>query len=252
MILSHMHNFLFIKGKKVGGTSVEIALASHCGPGDVITPITPIDEFKRLGPDGSLGGGARNYTNVPKLESRYRAQVFESKGRLSEIPWWLESVQQFYNHMSYEEVLRNYGAPLTGYLVFTVERHPYDKALSLAAMRVSFESYKHGGNMDAPAEEVHIQLEKLLDSGEIRNIRNFDRYSINGKPVAQVLRQERLDEELITLASRLGISGHLSVPRAKCTNTDRSVINRDILTRRQKQVIQVLCREEFEVFGYDK
>jgi hypothetical protein len=48
MILSEMNKFVFIKGKKVAGTSVEVALASICGSNDIITPITPIDEQCRV------------------------------------------------------------------------------------------------------------------------------------------------------------------------------------------------------------
>ena len=40
MIISHKHKFIFIKPIKVGGTSIEIALAKHCGVDDIITPIS--------------------------------------------------------------------------------------------------------------------------------------------------------------------------------------------------------------------
>ena len=55
MILSVRHKFIFIKGMKVAGTSVEMALAPLCGPDDIVTPISPIDEMERLG----RGGGCR-------------------------------------------------------------------------------------------------------------------------------------------------------------------------------------------------
>ena len=48
MIYSELHNFLFLKGRKVAGTSFEVALSKICGPDDVITPITPIDEQQRI------------------------------------------------------------------------------------------------------------------------------------------------------------------------------------------------------------
>jgi len=52
MIYSKQNDFLFIKGGKVAGTSVEMALSTVCGPEDIITPITPADELERL----RLGG----------------------------------------------------------------------------------------------------------------------------------------------------------------------------------------------------
>ncbi|MGY8779204.1 MAG: sulfotransferase family 2 domain-containing protein [Longimicrobiales bacterium] len=39
MIISHRHKFIFLKPRKVAGTSVEVALGRHCGDEDIITPI---------------------------------------------------------------------------------------------------------------------------------------------------------------------------------------------------------------------
>ena len=48
MILSHKHQFIFIKTNKTAGTSIEIALSSICGEDDIITPIHSSDEeFRR-------------------------------------------------------------------------------------------------------------------------------------------------------------------------------------------------------------
>jgi hypothetical protein len=40
MILSHTRKFIFIKTRKVSGTSMEISLSQFCGEGDIITPIS--------------------------------------------------------------------------------------------------------------------------------------------------------------------------------------------------------------------
>ena len=48
MIFSELHNFLFLKGRKVASTSFEVALSKICGADDVITPITPVDERHRI------------------------------------------------------------------------------------------------------------------------------------------------------------------------------------------------------------
>lgn len=40
MIISHKHKFIFIKPRKVAGTSVEVNLSKHCGKEDIITPTT--------------------------------------------------------------------------------------------------------------------------------------------------------------------------------------------------------------------
>jgi hypothetical protein len=47
--MSHLseQNILFIKPKKVAGTSVEIALSCNADPSDIVTPLAPIDEKVR-------------------------------------------------------------------------------------------------------------------------------------------------------------------------------------------------------------
>jgi hypothetical protein len=69
MIASFSRNFIFLKTRKTGGTSIEMALAPHCAPGDIVTPLAPSDERARI-----AGGAiqARNYAD-PQTEARTRA-----------------------------------------------------------------------------------------------------------------------------------------------------------------------------------
>lgn len=43
MIVSHRHKFIHVKAHKVGGSSVESALARHCDPEDIIFPMPVFD-----------------------------------------------------------------------------------------------------------------------------------------------------------------------------------------------------------------
>lgn len=44
MIISYLFNYIFIKARKVGGSSAELYLRSHCGPDDIVTPLFPTEE----------------------------------------------------------------------------------------------------------------------------------------------------------------------------------------------------------------
>lgn len=57
MIISHKLKCIYIKNKKVAGSSFEVALSQYCGPRDIITSLEPAEENLRT----SLGGfGAQN------------------------------------------------------------------------------------------------------------------------------------------------------------------------------------------------
>src|SRR6516164_8264942 len=103
MILSKAHRFIFIKGVKVGGTSVEIALSTICGADDIVTPITPIDELTRL----ELGAGAQNYCADKVAELVYMQEL--RRTAVSDVAQLANPPAIYYNHMSLREVLRLYG-----------------------------------------------------------------------------------------------------------------------------------------------
>src|SRR5271156_152978 len=98
MILSHEWKFIFIKGRKVAGTSIEMALSTICGPDDIVTPITPLDEVQRI----RAGGYCRNYGVDAKQEEHYRRLLAESSTQNLygvSIP-----KSTYYHHMSLREV----------------------------------------------------------------------------------------------------------------------------------------------------
>jgi len=45
MIISHEHKFIFLKTRKTAGTSIELALSHLCGPDDIVTPMSPNDDY---------------------------------------------------------------------------------------------------------------------------------------------------------------------------------------------------------------
>src|SRR6516165_4331739 len=100
MILSKAHRFLFVKGVKVGGTSVEIALSTICGPDDIVTPISPIDELKRL----ELDAGARNYSGDRMAELAYLERL--RRTAVSDLAKVAMPPTVYYNHMPLRDIVR--------------------------------------------------------------------------------------------------------------------------------------------------
>src|SRR5436305_15003787 len=118
MILSRRHRFVFIKGLKVGGTSVEIALAAICGPEDIVSPILPIDELRRL----EINAGARNYSSNREVELAYQTVLRQTAvSDLAEFPM---PPAVYFNHMPLRDILELQGPELLEYKILAVERCP--------------------------------------------------------------------------------------------------------------------------------
>ncbi len=81
MIISHTLKIIFVKTKKVGGTSFEIALSKFCGPDCIITPISPDDEKERI----RLGyRHAQNFIERDRCGSSDKSHInYKIKGNFS-------------------------------------------------------------------------------------------------------------------------------------------------------------------------
>jgi hypothetical protein len=107
MIVCHEKKIIFVKTKKVGGTSFEIALSEFCGPECIITPVTPQDEDLRK----SLGyRGAQNFT------------IGASNGN---------NQVDFFNHMPSAHIRKNLPFNIwMNYKKITIVRNPYEVLVS--------------------------------------------------------------------------------------------------------------------------
>ena len=248
MILSHRHRFIFIKGLKVASTSVEIALSQICGPEDIITPITPVDEALRIG----CGAGARNYSSSPAMETAWlqavRTTLQQDMGQLR-LP-----EGDYVNHMSLVEVVQRKGAAVKGYRVVCVERNPYAKVISWANHMLTVSAYKSGaGEMRADPEMLRRYLDRMAADGRIVAARNIDRYrGPDGRVTAEVLRYERLSQAFRTFVRSLGIMTDLPLPHVKKGIQANDLDPLRVLTRPAVARINELFSEEFAAFGYEQ
>lgn len=124
MIMSRSRNFVFVKGRKVAGTSVEMALSTLCGPADIVTPITPRDERARL----EMGGRPVNFAKDPAKEAFYIAAV--RTANITALSGIRHPQGYFTNHMGLEAVIAKAPEAAAMPVVF-VERKPMLPVASL-------------------------------------------------------------------------------------------------------------------------
>ena len=234
MIASYLHNFIFIKTRKTAGTTMEVALASCCGPDDIVTPLGPRDEMARS--DGTPV--CRSFAADPAVQAELHRAILQKDRRAFARA---RRKSDFFAHMP-AKAIREKLAPefWDRARKITVERHPYEKAVSAA-----YFNYKEGDDGPFPGF-----LQTFIEGGSYAT---FDVYAIEGKSVIdEFLRQENLDQDLQRLAEKLELQLPPLLPRMKSSSRLDRRPAREILSDAQKEAVYSFCRREFELLGYER
>ncbi|MGB3613049.1 MAG: hypothetical protein WBA10_04585 [Elainellaceae cyanobacterium] len=229
MIISHKHQFIFVKTKKTAGTSLEVFLSQHCGESDIITPIHP-----RVEPHV-----ARNYQQrfnpLPELAMRFRNGT-----PLNPTLKDFQAGKAFYNHLPAFAIQSRVPRRIwNSYYKFCVERNPWDKTLSYYHMR------RHDS-------EQPLSFEAYLKQGDF--CLNYPYYTdISGDRVIvdRVLQYDDLSQGLSEVFQRLGIpfDGDLSVRAKADRRRDRRPYT-EVYTPEQRQLIETVFAKEIDLYGY--
>lgn len=239
MIISYSRNFIFVKTRKTAGSAIEAALSVHAGAEDVVTPLGQTEEFDRqkLYPDVL----PRNFTSDKEVEKRYLDALQERDRKAMQAA--VRDAQRgsktgIKRHAGIKDAIKVAGEDFCSKAYkFTVERHPYEKAVSLAW----FERRRE--------QEFDDALKSVLEHDRYRN---FELYTRDGKlAVDFVIRYEKLAEGLAEVEKALG---GLEVKMHKVNAQHRSDRRpaEEVLTPEQKLIVQKTCNDEFEFFGYEK
>lgn len=222
MIVSHQHKFIFIKTEKTAGTSIEVFLSQHCGPRDILTPIIPAVD----------GHQPRNYNRPVNSVAEFLSR-----------PWGLlpHFRSTFFNHSPAWMVQKRVSPRVwKTYFKFCVERNPWDKVLS------------HYYMWAAGSLSLNQYFKKFL--AEDRLPINYPRYTdTSGKKIIvdRVLRYEKLDEELTSVFTKLGIpfDGSLRIRAKAGYRTDRAPYQ-SVFNDEQRRIVERVFAPEIELHGY--
>lgn len=229
MILSHRHHFIFLKTAKTAGTSAEIALSRIAGPEDIITPISANDE--RLRQEWGGRGPQNHRLPLQHLTTRQLAKVAFTWRRPG-----------FYNHMPATEVRELIGQDVwNASFRFCIERNPFDRVISLYWW--------------CHRREPRPSISDFLRSPQLQLLtkHGIELYtdSAGRMLVDQVLRYERLEEDLESVRLKLGLPEPLRLPRAKSGHRPEQQSWRDVLSTADRKLIETRFKRELQLFGYE-
>ena len=219
-IISISRKFVFLKTRKVAGTSVEALIRPYLDKEDIVPAITPRDEFYCA----KQGASSRNYLDCREDETKYNDLVID--GHFDEAALFLRSCKKrASSHMNYSQIRRiveEKGFKIDDFWIFTIDRHPYDWLLSMLLYNNS--SYNRTGyglsmrNMDRLNESAM----KYLRRPDVNKKINWSMYSNKDQIlVNRVVRYEDLREGMREILSRFIPECNISeLPYLKQNNTN--------------------------------
>lgn len=230
MIISHKHQYIFLKTTKTAGSSIEISLSRFCGPDDIITPLTKKDENTRK----ELGIYPRNHTRPLSL-TEYTYDDFFNLVLKRKKP---KAKKIFWNHINAKEIRKIVGKKVwNNYFKFCFVRNPWDRAIS----RYYWNQEKTG-----KSEKIKESLTKNDPNS------NFPIYTIDGEiAVDYVGKYETLMDDLEFICNKLNIPFDGWLPKAKGNARKDRRHYSEILTPAQANLIKEKCAKEISWFDYD-
>ena len=192
MLVSHKHRFIFVKTRKTGGTSVELALAPMCGPDDIVTPL------KEYG--GKTDGITPRNFRLPHNQWSWRARTRRLFGK--RLP---NRGTGFFQHMPAADIRDLLGREIwESYFTFTIERNPWDRQVSLY-------HWHYRGSASPPPFRSFI-----LSPLRRKKSRNWSMYAEHDKLIVDhVIDYERLQAGLNEVLRKIGMDNTVELPNAK-------------------------------------
>lgn len=228
MIVLHQHRLIFIKTLKTAGTSIEMALAKHCDPEDIVTPIFPAVEGHRGQNWRGWFAPWKEVTSLADLKKNIR----ECRRR-----------DRFYNHIPARFARARMPRDIWNrYLKVCVERNPWDKTLSHFHMFQNAKWHRH--------HNPDLTLDSYLKQGIFCHNAPFY-CDVHGEIlVDKILRYDQLATELPALFEEVGLPfDGLSHAKSETRKDRRSY--QDVFDGRQKQVIENAFEREMSILGWE-
>jgi len=217
-LVSHRYNFIYIKNKKVAGTSVEAFFEKYC-----------VDPKKKI-----------KYTHSTTVKK----SKFGIVGNR-----WTRHKGKWYGHQNAANIKRNLGEKkFDKYFKFCVVRNPWDRMVSLYHWNTRNRNRKRFTQF---IKKIHKELRNKTVAPIYLC---YDLYSINNKSVCDdYIKFENLEEGIIRVCKKLGITDYnvKELPHFKKNSKKEKTHYREYYNEETKQIVAKLHEEEIKLFGYE-
>lgn len=226
---------------------MEIALSQYCSREDILTPLTPDDESIRL---KLYNITARNYewqwSEIPVFVF---LDILHSPIRY--LRWFRKPLKggpiklRFYNHIPAHRLRNAIGKKRWDeYYKFTIDRNPWDKAVSRYYWDLARGRVKINQNFDEYIEYLYKETPRMLSNWHI--------YAYQDNIlVDKVIKYEDIAAGLKEVGNTLGLSA-LALPeyRAKGGYRRHNNASQEFMTDHASAIIAAACSKEINAFGY--
>ena len=233
MIVSHEHQFIFVKTPKTAGTSIEACLSNVAGRDAIVTPDThsqpkhdPRNWRRLFNPGPELLRKARKGPDPKDPNGSFRATGHDLKTR-----------RAFYDHMSAQLARDRLGRNVwNSYFKFCFVRNPWDQVASLyfytaEQHRRGFEDWVSGKVSDLwPTWYMYTIADEIA--------------------VDFVGRYERLEDDLSTALRHVGLTSDVELPRVNAGFRPTDGTGRPRFTPESSGRVERLFAREIAHFGY--
>lgn len=245
MLALHSSKLIFLKARRVAGTSFEVALSKYAREGDIVSKINADiqaadpnrgeDERRRLG-----FTGAQNHRKlVAELLTRPRPSDLR---KIAKGIW----PSKYTPHMSAADARAALGSKVwDSYTKLSQVRDPYDRAVS-----AYFFAMRDKGDDKPGFEEWCLERERIVGI-------NREQYFIDGTPVVDIfVRYEAMEEDTRALEARVpGVAGLAETLASTNANTGHRPASARAAQMfadapRARRLVEDVCGWEIETFGY--
>ena len=245
MIISHRHKFIFLKPRKVAGTSVEVALAQHCGDDDIVTPIGAFDpkwDVDQYAHPGKKWPGYGRHSTLRQVRERLGREIWDDyfKFAITRNPWDLVVSQYHW------ATRRDEGQPYKGSVPRSLKRfftRPLRVRKNCRALGASLA--RTVLKMDVVTFEFFVT--HMLRYYEPNDPFYFDRSGAVGLDF--LIRYEDLQGDYGTVCERIGLPPS-GLPSLKSKSRQERRHYSTYYDDRTKELVAKMYHRHIEHFGY--